>query len=60
MPSQIENLIKKIVQLHKDSELNEKKIYSVANFPAVSWLILLSFVFAVTTEWFLRRRLGLA
>jgi hypothetical protein len=60
MPSQIANLIKKIVQLHKDSELNEKKIYSVANFPSVSWLILLIFVFAVTTEWFFRRRLGLA
>lgn len=59
MPSQIEHLIKKIVKLHKDSGLHEKKLYSFSNVPAISWLILMGFVFALATDWFFRRRLGL-
>lgn len=60
MPGQIEHLIRKIVKLHKDSVLYETKLYSFSNDPAISWLILASFVFALAGDWFFRRRLGLA
>lgn len=60
MPSQIENLIKKIANLHKDLGPNEKKLYSFSTAPVTAWLILLGFVFVSATEWLFRRTLGLA